>query len=62
MLINKVLDIFKSSEVVETVLHVKQSNTIAYNLYEKLGFAVIQTLPNYYGDEDGFLMAKFQFN
>lgn len=40
-------------------LQVRKSNTPAIRLYRKLGYAIIDDLPRYYGDgEDGFLMEK----
>ncbi|MBQ4253468.1 MAG: ribosomal protein S18-alanine N-acetyltransferase [Erysipelotrichaceae bacterium] len=39
-------------------LEVRVSNLAAINLYEKKGFIVINTKPNYYETEDGLRMMK----
>lgn len=40
-------------------LQVRQSNSLAIRLYQKLGYAIIDNLPRYYGDgADGYLMEK----
>jgi len=39
-------------------LQVRQHNTAAIQLYRKLGYAIVGELPRYYGDADGYLMAK----
>jgi ribosomal-protein-alanine N-acetyltransferase len=60
LLINKILAQYKKLKVFQTFLHVKISNTTAFKLYEKLGFSVVEVLPNYYHKEDGYLMAIIQ--
>jgi ribosomal-protein-alanine N-acetyltransferase len=39
-------------------LQVRKSNTPAIQLYKKVGYSIIGTLPGYYEDEDGYLMEK----
>ena len=40
-------------------LQVRKSNSPAVRLYQKLGYAIVDDLPHYYGDgEDGYLMEK----
>lgn len=45
----------------DILLEVDTSNTKAVNLYKKLGFKIIKTLPNYYHGQDGYRML-LQFN
>lgn len=41
----------------EIALEVRVSNKIAQRLYEKLGFRIVETIPNYYSDgEDAYYM------
>lgn len=40
-------------------LHVKVTNTIAYNLYTKLGYKKVETIKKYYKNTDGYLMKKY---
>lgn len=62
MMINKLLDIFRSFKIKQTILHVKVSNHDAFGLYVKLGFKVAQLLENYYNKEDGYLMVRYEQN
>lgn len=40
------------------LLEVRVSNYVAQNLYKKMGFRVVEVIPNYYHDgEDAYLMA-----
>jgi len=40
-------------------LQVRKSNAPAIRLYRRLGYAIVDTLPGYYGDgEDGYVMDK----
>jgi ribosomal-protein-alanine N-acetyltransferase len=42
-------------------LQVRMSNAPAIGLYKKLDYAIIDTLPRYYGDgEDAYLMEKWR--
>lgn len=46
----------------EIALEVRVSNKIAQKLYEKLGFKILETIPNYYSDgEDAYYMV-LRFN
>jgi len=46
----------------EIALEVRVSNKIAQKLYEKLGFKIVETIPNYYSDgEDAYYMV-LRFN
>jgi len=41
----------------EIALEVRVSNRVAQRLYEKLGFRIVETIPNYYSDgEDAYYM------
>lgn len=39
-------------------LEVRKSNTKAIEFYKNCGFNVVATRPNYYNNEDGYLMCK----
>ena len=48
-------------------LHVAKTNTVAYNLYKKLGFYIDRFIPNYYYNDkpphnDAYLMVLFKSN
>ncbi|MCX8172195.1 MAG: ribosomal protein S18-alanine N-acetyltransferase [Archaeoglobaceae archaeon] len=46
----------------EISLEVRVSNSVAQKLYEKLGFKIVSTIPNYYSDgEDAYYMV-LKFN
>lgn len=58
-LIQEAMDAMLRYKAKECVLEVRSSNTVAVNLYKKLGFEIIRTLHGYYADgEDAYLMAK----
>ncbi len=40
-------------------LEVAVSNTVAINMYKKLGYKQVYLLPRYYGAEDALLMVKY---
>ncbi len=42
----------------EIFLEVASNNDIAYNLYTKIGFAVINIRKKYYGENDAYIMKK----
>lgn len=48
MLINKMIDVCKCSEIYNMTLEVRESNIGAINLYEKFGFVSAGKRPNYY--------------
>ena len=60
MLINKMVEICKSSEIQYMTLEVRQSNLPAINLYEKFGFISVGKRPRYYmrPTEDAIIMWK----
>ena len=37
-------------------LHVRKNNFIAQKLYTKLGYKIVKLIPNYYSNDDGYLM------
>lgn len=55
-LINFVFNYYKDFEYI--LLEVNEHNDKAINLYNKLGFKVINVRKNYYGNEDAFIMRK----
>ncbi len=59
MLTRRLLDRFQQIGLERCVLQVRITNTLAVNLYERLGFSVVRTLGAYYADGgDAFLMEK----
>ena len=60
MLINKMIEICKCSEIQSMTLEVRESNYPAINLYEKFGFVSAGKRPNYYLKpvEDAIIMWK----
>ena len=58
MLINKMIEICKSSEISYMTLEVRISNEPAINLYKKFGFYAVGKRPNYYVKplEDALIM------
>lgn len=60
MLINKMVEICKCSEIQNMTLEVRQSNLPAINLYEKFGFISVGKRPRYYMKpmEDAIIMWK----
>lgn len=40
------------------VLEVRPSNKAAIKLYDSFGFQIVDRVKNYYGDEDGWIMAR----
>ena len=46
----------KASGVNSLVLEVRVSNTKAIKFYEKYGAKMVTGIPNYYGNEDGYMM------
>lgn len=60
MLINKMIDICKCSEIKNMTLEVRKSNQAAINLYEKFGFISVGVRPKYYMKpmEDAIIMWK----
>lgn len=56
-LMRKAIERLKERGKREIALEVRVSNTIAQNLYKKLGFKILETIPNYYSDgEDAYYM------
>jgi ribosomal-protein-alanine N-acetyltransferase len=56
---NFIIDYAKEKRTKEIHLEVRKSNTIAQNLYKKLGFEILEELKKYYQDgEDGYRMTK----
>lgn len=60
MLINKMIEICKCSEITTMTLEVRVSNIPAINLYKKFGFFSVGKRPNYYAKpvEDALIMWK----
>lgn len=60
MLINKMIEICKCSEILTMTLEVRESNLPAINLYKKFGFAPAGKRPRYYVKpiEDAIIMWK----
>lgn len=60
MLIDKMVEICKCSEITTMTLEVRVSNTPAINLYKKFGFYSVGIRPNYYmkPTEDALIMWK----
>ena len=60
MLINKMIEICKCSEIDRMTLEVRKSNIPAINLYKKFGFVEVGIRPNYYVKpvEDALIMWK----
>ena len=56
MLMEYLIGIAKSNDVLNITLEVRVSNIIAINLYKKYGFSEVAMRKYYYGDEDGILM------
>lgn len=50
--------IAKDNNLINITLEVRQSNSIAIHLYEKMGFNKVAIRKYYYGDEDAILMEK----
>ncbi|MFX0133778.1 MAG: GNAT family N-acetyltransferase, partial [Candidatus Hodarchaeota archaeon] len=49
LLINHLIDNLKKHiDIKELYLHVQESNNVAFNFYEKLGFKFIKTIKNFY--------------
>jgi ribosomal-protein-alanine N-acetyltransferase len=58
-LIQEAIEAMLRYKAKECVLEVRASNTVAVNLYKKLGFEIVRTLHKYYANgEDAYLMAK----
>jgi len=58
-LMNEMLKLFAETGVSSVRLEVRRSNIIAQRLYQKLGFMVMETIPQYYADgEDAIVMIK----
>ena len=56
MLMEYLIGIAKSNDVLNITLEVRVSNIVAINLYKKYGFSEVAMRKYYYGDEDGILM------
>ncbi|MCF2946899.1 ribosomal protein S18-alanine N-acetyltransferase [Paraglaciecola aquimarina] len=60
LLINYIVDYCEKNNIQQVWLEVRQSNTAAINLYESVGFNVIETRHDYYvganGKEDALIM------
>jgi len=57
-LINKVLKFLNEKKIDECFLEVRTTNEPAINLYKKLGFSIVRTIPGYYLDgTDAYIMA-----
>lgn len=57
-LVQEAMEAMPRCKAKECFLEVRASNTLAVNLYKKLGFDIIRTLHRYYADgEDAYLMA-----
>lgn len=46
----------KMAGINRIILEVRESNKAALSLYQKLGFKVLRTIKNYYGNEQGYAM------
>lgn len=56
-LMKRAIERLKEKGKKEIALEVRVSNYVAQNLYEKLGFKIVETIPNYYSDgEDAYYM------
>ncbi|MCS7130501.1 MAG: ribosomal protein S18-alanine N-acetyltransferase [Archaeoglobaceae archaeon] len=56
-LMKRAIERLKEKGKKEISLEVRVSNNVAQNLYEKLGFKIVETIPNYYSDgEDAYYM------
>jgi ribosomal-protein-alanine N-acetyltransferase len=58
-LMTHLIETCASDNLTEILLEVRVSNTVANNLYRKLGFKEIAITPNYYSDnrEDALVMS-----
>ena len=57
-LLEYLIEYSKENKIENITLEVRISNTIARNLYKKMGFNEVATRKYYYGDEDAILMEK----
>jgi ribosomal-protein-alanine N-acetyltransferase len=57
-LMKAVEDIFRKKNVRTSHLEVREDNSTAVKLYEKLGYRKIGKLKNYYGNANGIYLAK----
>jgi len=58
MLLSEIERRFKERELGSSYLEVRKSNQRARSLYVKRGYEYVRTAENYYGDENGIIMAK----
>ncbi len=57
-LLTQIEDLFKQKDVRECRLEVREKNTAALSLYEKLGYKKVGRLEKYYGDAHGLYLRK----
>jgi len=57
-LLEYLIDRFRASGMKECTLEVRTTNKEAIGLYEKLGFQLMETLPNYYSDRGSAFLMK----
>lgn len=57
-LLRETEQIFKDRGIMDCHLEVREDNTAALGLYEKIGYRQISKLYNYYGNKNGFLLQK----
>ena len=58
ILLNHIINIFRSKKYNKIFLEVKESNTIAQEFYSSFGFKRTGERKNYYKDENAILMEK----
>jgi len=57
-LLEYLINIAKSNNLINITLEVRKSNQAAIHLYKKTGFVEVAIRKYYYGDEDAILMEK----
>ena len=57
-LMNELMDYFNKSTYVKILLEVRESNSVAKNLYTNLGFIKVSKRKNYYKNEDADIYLK----
>ena len=58
LLMTELINYVKLNKVQKLFLEVEETNESAINLYKKLGFELIYTRKNYYGDKSALIMVK----
>ena len=58
MLLNHVLEGFRTGSIRSCYLEVRESNTPARRLYESNGFSISDRIPGYYFDEDAIVYVR----